>query len=86
MGPLYPNLVYLTPRNFGRDVSQSIMGSQSASAYLGLLIVPPLFGWMVGKWGVALYPPFLAVTYLLQLAAVVLFVRHLNKRGRFGET
>ena len=25
MGPLYPNLVYLTPRNFGRDVSQSII-------------------------------------------------------------
>ena len=85
MGPLYPNFVYLTPRNFGRDVSQSIMGSQSASAYLGLLIVPPLFGLLVGRFGVTLYPPFLALMYLIQLAAVVLFVRHLKKRGRFGE-
>ena len=83
MGPLYPNFVYLTPRNFGRDVSQSIMGSQSASAYLGLIAVPPLFGLLVDNFGVGLYPPFLAVVYLVQLAAVVLFVRHLKKRGRF---
>jgi fucose permease len=84
MGPLYPNFVYLTPRNFGRDVSQSVMGSQSASAYLGLLIIPPLFGFLVGRLGVSLYPPFLTLMYLLLLAAVLLFVRHLKKRGRFG--
>lgn len=86
MGPLYPNFVYLTPRNFGRDVSQSIMGSQSASAYLGLIAVPPLFGLLVDRFSVGLYPPFLALVYLIQLAAVVLFVRHLKKRGRFGGT
>lgn len=83
MGPLYPNFVYLTPRNFGRDVSQSIMGSQSASAYLGLIAVPPLFGLLVDKFSVGLYPPFLALVYAIQLAAVVLFVRHLKKRGTF---
>ena len=85
MGPLYPNFVYLTPRNFGRDVSQSVMGSQSASAYLGLLIIPPLFGLLVNYLGVGLYPPFLAATYVLLLLAVVLFVRHLKRHGRFGE-
>ena len=84
MGPLYPNFVYLTPRNFGRDVSQSIMGSQSASAYLGLIAVPPLFGLLVNNFGVGLYPPFLAVVYAIQLAAVLLFVRHLKKRGTFS--
>ena len=83
MGPLYPNFVYLTPRNFGRDVSQSIMGSQSASAYLGLIAVPPLFGLLVNNFGVELYPPFLAVVYAIQLAAVLLFVRHLKKRGTY---
>lgn len=86
MGPLYPNFVYLTPRNFGRDVSQSIMGSQSASAYLGLIAVPPLFGLLVDRFSVILYPPFLAVVYLVQLGAVLLFVRHLKKRGRYHIT
>ena len=84
MGPLYPNFVYLTPRNFGRDVSQSIMGSQSASAYLGLIAVPPLFGLLVNNFGVGLYPPFLAVVYAILLAAVLLFIRHLKKRGTFN--
>ncbi len=83
MGPLYPNFVYLTPRNFGRDVSQSIMGSQSASAYLGLIAVPPLFGLLVNNFGVGLYPSFLAVVYVIQLAAVLLFIRHLKKRGTY---
>ena len=83
MGPLYPNFVYLTPRNFGRDVSQSIMGSQSASASLGLIAVPPLFGLLVNNFGVGLYPPFLAVVYVIQLAAVLLFIRHLKKRGTY---
>ncbi|MBP3667294.1 MAG: MFS transporter [Clostridia bacterium] len=83
MGPLYPNFVYLTPRNFGRDVSQSIMGSQSASAYLGLIAVPPLFGLLVNNFGVGLYPPFLAVVYAIQLAAVLMFIRHLKKRGTY---
>ena len=84
MGPLYPNFVYLTPRNFGRDVSQSIMGSQSASAYLGLIAVPPLFGLLVNSFGVGLYPPFLALVYGVLLAAVLLFIRHLKKRGTFN--
>ena len=83
MGPLYPNFVYLTPRNFGRDVSQSIMGSQSASAYLGLIAVPPLFGLLVNSFGVGLYPPFLALVYGVLLAAVLLFIRHLKKRGTY---
>lgn len=83
MGPLYPNFVYLTPRNFGRDVSQSVMGSQSGMAYVGLMVIPPLFSLLVNLTGVWLYTPFIALVYILLLAAVVLFARHLKKRGRF---
>ena len=31
-GPVFPNLIYLTPRNFGRDLSQAVMGTQMAAA------------------------------------------------------
>ena len=84
MGPLYPNLVYLTPRNFGRDVSQSVMGTQSAMAYLGLMAVPPLFSFLVGQVGVGLFVPFLALMYGILLGAVLLFIRLLKRQGRFG--
>lgn len=30
IGSVFPNLIYLTPINFGEDISQSIMGSQMA--------------------------------------------------------
>ena len=87
MGPLYPNFVYLTPRNFGRAASQSVMATQSAMAYLGLMIVPPLFSFLVGysDAGVGLFVPFLALTFGLLLGAVLLFVRWLKREGRFGE-
>ena len=84
IGPLYPNLVYLTPRNFGREVSQSVMGTQSAMAYIGLMAVPPLFSFLVGYTGVGLFIPFLALMFVLLLTAVLLFVRLLKKQGRFG--
>ena len=83
IGPLYPNLVYLTPRNFGREISQSVMGTQSAMAYLGLMAVPPLFSFLVGQVGVGLFIPFLAFLFLLLLSAVIFFVRLLKKQGRF---
>lgn len=83
MGPLYPNFVYLTPRNFGREMSQSVMGTQSAMAYLGLMAVPPLFSFLVGYMGVGLFVPFLALMFGLLLAAVLAFVRWLKKQGRY---
>ena len=85
IGPLYPNLVYLTPRNFGREISQSVMGTQSAMAYLGLMAVPPLFSFLVGYTGVGLFVPFLTLLFGLLLGAVLLFVRRLKREGRFGE-
>ena len=84
MGPLYPNFVYLTPRNFGREASQSVMATQSAMAYLGLMAVPPLFSLIVGYTGVGVFVPFLALMFGLLLGAVLLFVRWLKREGRFG--
>ena len=83
IGPLYPNFVYLTPRNFGREISQSVMGTQSAMAYLGLMAIPPLFSLLVGYMGVGLFIPFLAFLFLLLLTAVGAFVRLLKRQGRF---
>ena len=47
------------------------------------MVIPPLFSLLVNLTGVWLYTPFIALVYILLLAAVVLFARHLKKRGRF---
>ena len=54
--PIYPSIIHSTPDNFGRDASQSIMGVQMASAYVGSTFTPPVVGAVVGKFGMSLYP------------------------------
>ena len=43
-GPVFPNMLHLTPENFGKDISQSVMGVQMAAAYFGIMLSPALFG------------------------------------------
>lgn len=42
--PIFPSLLHETPANFGEEHSQAIMGMQMASAYVGITLVPFLFG------------------------------------------
>src|SRR5205085_5275652 len=38
--PIFPSLLHETPRNFGETYSQTIMGIQMASAYVGITLMP----------------------------------------------
>ena len=74
--PIYPALLHETPDNFGADLSQAIMGMQMACAYVGTMVMPPLFGMLSGAAGIGLYP-----FYLLFIVAVMVFmVERLNKK------
>jgi fucose permease len=42
--PIYPCVIHSTPENFGPEFSHSLIGIQMASAYLGTVLMPPLFG------------------------------------------
>lgn len=68
-GPLFPNFNYLTPRNFGEDVSQSVMGTQMASAYVGIMLAPALCGVLGQIFGMWIFPCYLLVFYVGMLAA-----------------
>ena len=65
--PLYPNMLHLTPRLFGRDLSQSVIGVQMAASYVGSLTLPPLFGLVAERVGFWLFP-----VALLAMSVVVL--------------
>lgn len=82
-GPVFPNLVYLTPQNFGADISQSVMGSQMAAANLGILVMPPIFGWIAQAFGAQLFPYYLLAMFALLLVPSVFLVRGLKKEGKF---
>ncbi|MBQ7132535.1 MAG: MFS transporter [Oscillospiraceae bacterium] len=66
-GTIYPNMMYLTPENFGADISQSVMGVQLAGAYVGILVSPFVFGIFAEYVGLWLFPVFICVFFVLML-------------------
>ncbi len=65
--PVYPCIIHQTPRNFGAENSQAIIGIQMASAYTGSTFMPPLFGLLAGV-SIALYPVYLSLFLILTIA------------------
>ena len=67
--PIYPSLLHATPAHFGADKSQAVIGIQMASAYVGNLAMPPLFGLLANNITPALFP-----FYLLALLVLMVFM------------
>ena len=64
--PIYPCVIHSTPEHFGEENSQAIIGVQMASAYLGVCLMPPLFGLIAGHITVSLLPAYIgAITVLM---------------------
>ncbi len=63
--PVYPCLIHATPKHFGKDASQAVIGMQMASAYVGSTLVPPLFGLLADEISISLFPVFLVVILIL---------------------
>ena len=82
-GSVYPNMIHLTPHNFGKEVSQAIMGSQIAFAYIGVMLAPPMVSLISGVFGIKVYPVFLALLYIVMVITIKCFTNRLKKQGRY---
>ena len=80
--PLYPNMLHLTPRLFGRELSQAVIGVQMAASYLGSLLLAPLFGGLGQSFGFWLFPVALLALSLVVLGAFVELMRLKGWRPR----
>ena len=65
--PIYPCIIHSTPDIFGADKSQAIVGVQMASAYVGSLLMPSVFGILANHITVALLPMYLCVILVLMI-------------------
>ena len=83
-GSIYPNMIHLTPHNFGKEASQAIMGSQIAFAYIGVMLAPPAVSLISGLIGIKVYPVLLAVLYIIMIVALKHFTALLKKQGRYN--
>ncbi|MDR2924143.1 MAG: MFS transporter [Treponema sp.] len=80
--PIYPSLIHETPKNFGSEKSQAVIGMQMASAYIGTTFMPPLFGKMASYFGFTFFPLFIGVILILNIVMIEL----LNKKVRAVRT
>ena len=66
-GPIFPNMLHLTPELFGKDLSQAVIGAKMATSYIGVLLAPALFGLIAQNVTAALFPVYLLVLYALMI-------------------
>lgn len=80
-GPTFPNLIFLTPINFGREVSQSIISSQMLACNLGILIMPTVFGVLAQTISLNAFPFFAAALFVSMVATTLIYFSRIKSLG-----
>ena len=78
-GPVYPNLVHMTPQSFGSANSQRAMGAQMASAYVGTMLFQPCFGLLAQLFGAGIFPLCIAVLFAMMIVFLALYLFSASK-------
>jgi len=78
-GPLFPNFNYLAPESFGRDVSESVISLQMASAYVGILVGPLLCGLLGQNLGMYVFPIYIVCAFII-MAVITVWTQTLLKK------
>lgn len=82
--PIYPSIIHSTPEHFGADKSQAMIGVQMASAYVGICLMPPVFGLIANHISISLFPVYLLAILVLMATMyekVLLKVKASQKEG-----
>ena len=69
-GPIYPAMIHQTPEYFGKEASSAVMGLEMASAYVGSMFMPSLFGALGRAFSMALLPFFVLFFVVLNTVAI----------------
>ena len=72
---IYPSIIHSTPENFGASNALALTGLQMAFAYVGSLVMSPLFGVLAEGVSLAIYPFYLAAL----LAVMALMTAAVNR-------
>ena len=81
-GPIYPSMIHQTPEYFGVERSSEIMGLEMASAYVGSMFMPPVFGLIGRRISMDVFPLFALFFLILHTVAIIIKRRALEKDQR----
>lgn len=68
-GPMFPSFSFLTPENFGRENSLSVMGVQIAVANISMMLMPVLCGFLAQQVSMNIFPYFLSMCFAIMVIA-----------------
>lgn len=71
LAPIFPAMIHETPKRFGKDKSQYIIGYQMASAYIGASMLPASFGILARNTSLNIYPYFLLVFGIILITITI---------------
>lgn len=70
-GPVFPNITHLTSGLYSKETSQSIIGIEMAFSNLSIMLTPILFGVVTTYTGVAIFPKFLLIMFLIMIGCTI---------------
>ncbi len=82
IGPVCPNLVHITPKAFGEENAQSVMGLQKTLTYLGIMLMPLIFGVLADIFSAVILPVYLVLMLLLYAYVLFAFLGGIKKREK----
>jgi len=83
VGPLFPNLTHLTPAHFGKEIASSVIGLQMSATYLGIMLMPTVFGAVAEYGSVDLFPGFMLLMQGIYLAALIALWRRFQNKEKW---
>lgn len=78
MGPIYPAIQHMAPDNFGRKYSAAVIGLQMASAYVGSMFMPMVFGKLQQVVGIWIMPLYLVIFAVMNIVFLEIAYRRMN--------
>lgn len=83
--PIYPSIIHSTPEHFGKERSQTMIGIQMASAYVGTCLMPPIFGLLANHIGAFLFPWYLLAILLCMTFSHQLVLKRTAKKAKYQQ-
>ena len=77
--PVFPNMLHLTPDNFGKEKSQTAMSIQMAASYLSIMLAPIVFGLIAQRISMSFFPFYLSIMFIIMISATILVKQQQTK-------
>ncbi len=83
IGPVYPNLVHLTPKFVDAEIVQSVMGVQQSMTYVGVMLMPWLFGVVAQIFSTALLPYYLLILFVMYAVTFGMLMKNVKGKRNY---